>query len=243
MKPAPPCNESTTFSWRLTDGCSLLWETSSIFLFKLRLHLYHLSASSPSPAPPCLLSLTSATTALPHISPAPGSPAVRAGAKPSSLVEFISSGSDSSRSWPPLGLLLLTIKVCLCCLRQCGHWGASMLPKADRDLRPCSLQPCHFTSGASAQITVSLYYSDLPVKIVALVLESVWGRCCTQINEHAHSQSGQLTRVGWWLNSVPETVCCLVILFASDLGIFACCHATPWDLAAFRPLLKCHLVI
>ena len=46
-----------------------------------------------------------------------------------------------------------------------------MSPKTKRDLWCHSFQPCHAASGASVQITMSTYHSDLPVKNSSFGLE------------------------------------------------------------------------
>lgn len=75
MKPDSPCRVHQVLL-EIHWWVSLLWKTSKILLFKLRLHHCHLSVSTPSSAPSCCLLalsllLTSATIALPHTSPAP----------------------------------------------------------------------------------------------------------------------------------------------------------------------------
>lgn len=74
MKPDSPCRVHQVLL-EIHWWVSLLWKTSKILLFKLRLHHCHLSVSTPSSAPSCCLLalsllLTSATIALPHTSPA-----------------------------------------------------------------------------------------------------------------------------------------------------------------------------
>lgn len=131
-------------------------------------------SSLPSPLPPCPEPLPDAChhRLAPHLSRS-CLDLLQSGLEPSqaALVQSISWGSASSRSWPPPGPAYLATKACLCCWREGGHRAASTSPKANGDPRCHSFQPRHAASGASVQITTSTYHSDLPVRNSSYGLE------------------------------------------------------------------------